>query len=160
MSGVQVGLLNISKGAMSGVQIGSTNGVGEADVSLDDRAPCMDGIQVGGFLNDVQGRMRGIQLSAGPLGGNSAGAIVGVQIGASLLPCASGDDDGTMFASNYALDVSGMQIGLWFNRAKSVHGMQIGLVNYCDSMVGVQIGLVNIITESSVPFFPIINAHF
>jgi len=42
----------------------------------------------------------------------------------------------------------------------ATRGLQIGLINYTESMTGIQIGLVNIITESVVPFFPIINFCF
>ena len=39
-------------------------------------------------------------------------------------------------------------------------GLQVGLINYTEMMTGLQIGLINIITESVVPFFPIINFCF
>ena len=61
---------------------------------------------------------------------------------------------------NKAADMYGIQCGLLWNHAKCARGLQLGLVNTADSMAGFQVGLVNIIKESSVPFLPIINAHF
>jgi len=61
---------------------------------------------------------------------------------------------------NKASDMSGIQCGLLWNDAKCARGLQLGLINRADSMAGFQVGLVNIIKESSVPFLPIINAHF
>ena len=60
---------------------------------------------------------------------------------------------------NEADGCQGVQIA-WLNRAKVMKGVQVGLVNITDTMIGVQIGVANIIKDSSVPFFPIINAHF
>ena len=58
-----------------------------------------------------------------------------------------------------AQKMEGIQIGL-FNFAHSAGGVQIGCINRAEKMSGVQIGLINIIEESSVQFFPVINAHF
>jgi hypothetical protein len=61
---------------------------------------------------------------------------------------------------NKASDMYGIQCGLLWNHAKCAGGLQLGLINTADSMAGFQVGLVNIIKESSVPFLPLINAHF
>ena len=53
----------------------------------------------------------------------------------------------------------GLEVGL-INSSMEAHGIQIGLINYTEFMTGLQIGLVNIITQSNVPFFPIINFCF
>ncbi len=54
---------------------------------------------------------------------------------------------------------SGLQVGI-VNSTLEMTGVQIGLVNYTDFMIGFQIGIVNIIRESIVPFFPIVNFCF
>lgn len=54
---------------------------------------------------------------------------------------------------------SGLQISL-FNASLEHRGMQIGLINYCEFLTGMQIGLCNIVTKSTVPFFPIVNFCF
>lgn len=55
----------------------------------------------------------------------------------------------------------GCQIAGLYNHAEELHGLQIGLVNFCnDCQSGVQIGLVNIILSNQVPFLPIVNGHF
>lgn len=51
---------------------------------------------------------------------------------------------------------SGLTVGL-FNKSLNFRGLEIGIVNYTEFLTGVQIGLVNIATNSTVPFFPIIN---
>jgi hypothetical protein len=61
---------------------------------------------------------------------------------------------------NIAKNTKGVQIGTLFNKSDSMEGLQLGLVNVCNKMKGVQIGLVNVITESKLPFFPILNAGF
>ena len=53
----------------------------------------------------------------------------------------------------------GLEVGV-INSAMECRGIQIGLINYTEIMTGVQIGLINIITESIIPFFPIINFCF
>ena len=39
-------------------------------------------------------------------------------------------------------------------------GIQFGLINRAVSLRGIQIGLVNLIEEGPVTFFPIVNAAF
>jgi len=164
MKGCQVGFLNINSGRFRGVQVGAGNCVGEgwAPLSLEGTADSMDGIQVGGAFNHVSGHMRGIQLATALVGGNSAGRVRGLQISTAVFPGTMAQErkSASIGDNNYALDLNGVQIGLWFNRAEQAHGMQIGLVNYCREMTGLQLGVVNIIRESPVVFFPGINFHF
>jgi len=54
---------------------------------------------------------------------------------------------------------SGLEIA-FFNASLEHRGVQIGLVNYCEFLTGMQIGLCNIVTKSTVPFFPIVNFCF
>lgn len=178
-SGIQLsGGANIVKGTLNGVQLsGLWN---EAD-----EIPC--GVQATVFANVEKGRMGfGLQLAGVINRCESAGA--GLQL-AVLFNEASKDFRGaqvglfnkgklgatTWFehhrigftsygqwvAANYygVENMRGLQLGL-FNKAENMKGLQIGVVNMADTMTGLQIGLVNIIKESSVPFLPIINAHF
>ena len=57
-------------------------------------------------------------------------------------------------------ELNGAQVG-YFNRSfQEGNGVQIGVVNMADDFCGVQIGLINIIWDSSLVFFPIVNARF
>ncbi len=60
---------------------------------------------------------------------------------------------------NNVNDFTGLQTGL-FNVTEYFCGVQVGLVNVTRKMHGVQIGLVNVITDSDVPFLPLINCYF
>lgn len=61
---------------------------------------------------------------------------------------------------NYAsVGADGLRVGL-VNVTDESKGLQIGLINYTKFMQGIQIGLINIISESSVPCLPILNARF
>ncbi|MEI9479227.1 MAG: hypothetical protein WCO26_22020 [Deltaproteobacteria bacterium] len=144
--GVQAGIVNISSGALAGLQIG---GLGCAVMGR------MAGLQIG-MLCDANVSMTGLQASGGLCGGSSSGTMNGVQIGTTLIPMIFGSP----LSSNCANELNGIQIGLWCNKAGTARGLQIALINIADKMTGVQIGLANIIKESPVPFFPIINAHF
>ena len=92
------------------------------------------------LLNMADNSFSGFQVGLFNLSGDSAG----VQIGLANI-------------TDHVAD--GLQISL-VNSALETNGVQIGLVNYTHFMVGVQIGLVNIIRESVVKFFPIINFCF
>ncbi len=53
----------------------------------------------------------------------------------------------------------GVQLGL-INVADTVQGFQFGLINRAESMYGFQVGGVNVIRESELTFFPIMNIGF
>lgn len=78
------------------------------------------------------------------LGANSATELSGIQLG---------------LLWNEALVMRGLQAGL-VNIAGDVRGLQIGLLNTTDIIYGYQIGLINVIKGSKVPFLPIINFQF
>jgi len=44
--------------------------------------------------------------------------------------------------------------------ADTVQGFQFGLINRAESMYGFQLGGVNVIRESELTFFPIMNIGF
>lgn len=78
------------------------------------------------------------------LGANSATELAGVQLG---------------LLWNEALLMRGLQAGL-VNIAGDVRGLQVGLINTTEIIYGYQIGLINVIKGSRVPFLPIINFQF
>jgi hypothetical protein len=41
-----------------------------------------------------------------------------------------------------------------------MRGLQVGLVNYTETMHGVQVGVANIIQKGKIPFLPIVNWSF
>ena len=53
----------------------------------------------------------------------------------------------------------GVQVGI-INVADTVQGFQVGLINRSESMYGFQVGGVNVIRESELAFFPIVNVGF
>ena len=152
-AGIQAGIANLtgteSGRAFTGIQVGVANlstlsGAGSSGARGLQLAPIcnivgkMSGLQVG-FLNFAD-ELGGLQI--GTL--NLAESLAGIQIG---------------FVMNSSSSMRGVQLG-FSNRAADMHGLQFALVNIADNMTGVQIGLVNVIKESPVAFFPIINAHF
>ena len=67
----------------------------------------------------------------------------------------------------------GVQVGLW-NEARSIggvqaglvnvvgdaRGLQIGLINRAETMYGYQVGVVNVIRDAEFQFLPIVNVGF
>lgn len=99
------------------------------------------GVEIGGCGAGTKKNMYGLAI-----GGIMTGTATlrGLQIG------------GLWTAST---DFGGVQIGC-FNNVRHGAGMQIGVMNQAETFKGVQIGAINYIKNSSVPFFPIINACF
>ena len=60
---------------------------------------------------------------------------------------------------NRVEDFTGCQLGV-FNVTDTFCGLQFGVINYTRRMYGVQIGVFNIITDSDLAFFPIVNWYF
>ena len=82
----------------------------------------------------------GCQVGLINLSGNSSGVNVGLLNSAESMS-------------------SGLTIGL-VNTSLEPRGVQSGIVNYTEFLTGFQIGIANIVTKSTVPFFPIINFCF
>lgn len=172
------GGVNVASGEANGLQIagifGGVNWVEEFNgVQLSgvlggiNKAANLTGLQVTvafGGINKASD-VSGMQI-AGILGGlNFADDVSGVQMagtfaGVNVSDNLSGAQLSGLFGINIAKDVSGVQIGSLYNQADAMEGLQLGLVNLCNKMKGVQVGLINIITESNIPFFPVINANF
>jgi hypothetical protein len=163
LDGIDYGIINKITGTTKGAQVGAFP-LGGINITGN-----LYGAQVGGIfggVNIASGEVNGLQLS-GIFGGvNSAGNIEGAQIGGFLGGLNMADNvtglqlSGIYIGINIAKDVNGAQIGTIFNKAESIEGLQLGLVNVCNKMKGVQIGLVNVIMEGEVPFFPFVNASF
>lgn len=112
-------------------------------------------------LNLIYGkneRMTGLDFG---LINHTTGAFKGVQFG--LVGISNSDftgwQDNAVNITNGKFE--GLQWG-FFNSAKRMNGVQIGLVNVAGYMdKGLQIGLINIIHQNGAfPFFPIINWSF
>ena len=97
-------------------------------------------VQVNILINRNHDEYSGLQASLINLNGNANGIILGLWNVA---------DDKTR----------GLEVGL-VNSSTEFKGLQVGLINYTEMMCGLQVGLINIITESRIPFFPIINFCF
>jgi len=84
--------------------------------------------------------------------------FAGLQLG--LVNVAGASDGISVSFFNSVENISrGLNLAL-INTALEHRGVQIGLVNYTEFLTGFQIGLVNIVTNSTIPFFPIINFCF
>jgi hypothetical protein len=149
--------------------IGNDMGCGLQVAAGWNRCESGTGLQVA-LLNEAEKEFAGIQLGVFNFGGDLSDSIQFGSLNPLLLislvdyACrAPGVEDmrGLQVGLvNKASDLYGIQCGLLWNDAKCARGLQLGLINTADSMAGFQVGLVNIIKESSVPFLPIINAHF
>lgn len=130
------GIFNAVGGDVTGVQVGGITNLVLGGYK---------GVQVAGINNHVSGKVKGWQI--GGIHNHSGDSVSGIQIGG---------------ISNYARDkvagvqvsgignfanrtMSGVQIGGIFNYAKTLNGLQIGLVNVADSSNGYSIGLLNLV---------------
>ncbi len=105
----------------------------------DQHPASVSAIQVN-LWNSTDGDFTGLQVGLVNIADNSSGIVVGL----------------CNVTSNCA---RGLFVGL-INSSLDFRGIAIGVVNYTQFLTGIQIGLVNIATESTLPFFPIINMCF
>jgi hypothetical protein len=116
------------------------------------------------FYGCGDGRARGAQGSIF----SYAASLAGVQgIGVNIVTGVARGGQGIL--ANWAGEITGFQAGVLFSGAGSLHGLQLGLVNYARQarglqlglvnvarrLVGLQLGLINIALENKLPFFPI-----
>ncbi|HOW42890.1 MAG TPA: hypothetical protein P5110_06480 [Candidatus Omnitrophota bacterium] len=129
--GLQSGWLNITKGDLTGVQLGLVNWT----------EGYFHGWQHGAF-NYTVGRFVGLQSG---LLNVSEGATSGANLG----------------VVNYAKGTfKGFQGG-FVNYAQEMHGLQLGLVNYTKSLDGLQVGLANYNgNKKPLEFMVIVNWSF
>lgn len=132
--------INVS-GLKLNLPFGGNENITGLDVGLASTSSCTSALQVNLFVNRAHEDFSGLQLSLINQAGNANGVMLGLLMNVT-------DDK-----------ARGIDIGL-INSSLEMHGIQIGLINYTGVMTGIQIGLVNIITESILPFFPIINFCF
>ena len=115
---------------------GECEGVTGVDLGFYGRCRYFEGFQLNILRNEALDVMAGAQLGIY----NSAGRadLSGLQEARSM---------------------RGVQVGL-INVADTVQGFQFGLINRAESMYGFQLGGVNVIRESELTFFPIMNIGF
>ncbi|RYG04719.1 MAG: hypothetical protein EOO02_05460 [Chitinophagaceae bacterium] len=123
VEGVQVGgVHNAVLGGGAGVQVGGVNNYIGGEFK---------GIQVSGVYNHVDGEVKGIQIGGVANYGNKT--LRGMQIGG--------------VANINRGEAKGVQIGGVLNYTRKLSGLQIGLINICDSSNGYSIGLINIVAK-------------
>lgn len=88
---------------------------------------------------------------------NDVAGAVQITLGANIATELTGVQLGLLW--NEAVMVRGVQVGI-ANVANDVRGFQIGLLNTTDMIYGYQFGLINVIRGSKVPFLPFINFQF
>ncbi len=129
------GLGNVVAGHAQGVQL----------AGLFNRSGSADAIQIAGVFNSSADDFSGVQFA--PLFNRSGGDARALQM--SLFLNAAKGVTKTQISGfmNVGGDVSFAQIGPVLNVAKSVKGVQIGLINVADTVSGVPIGLLNIVRK-------------
>ena len=131
--------INVS-GLKINLPFGGNDYIQGVDLGIAASAKKTSALQVNVLVNRAHEEFTGLQFAIVNQSGNSNGVTLG----------------GLNVTEDKA---KGIQVGV-INSSMATRGLQIGLINYTESMTGIQIGLVNIITESVVPFFPIINFCF
>ena len=89
------------------------------------------------------------------------GQADGIQIGG--VSTMAGAHNGLQVAGiwNFVFeDIRGVQAALFYNHARYVKGVQIGLFNHCERLDGVQIGLFNTVKESRFSTCPLLRVDF
>jgi len=156
MTGLQVaGFSNVVLGKSTGCQISGFSNVNQqltkgcqlAGFSnvVNDSAMVA---QVSGFSNFVLGKTQGSQL-AGFSNISMHDAIVTQLAGFSNVTV--GNTKGTQvagFTNITTKDLEGVQVSGFFNYARKLKGVQLGFINYCDSVEkGVPIGFVSVVKK-------------
>lgn len=144
------GLGNVVGGNTGGLQIAGGFNVNRASVKgvqlagINNWADSLIGGQFSPVNNYLKGKLAGIQLSA--ISNISQGEINGIQAGGILNLGKSLDGAQIAGIGNFtSKEFSGAQVATIFNKARKGKGIQLGLINVCDSLDGVPIGLINII---------------
>lgn len=135
--GIQAaGFANVNGGETKALQLS-----GFANTNLGESI----GVQVAGFANtDLKG-MNGVQVAG--ISNITVGDSKGVQV-SGLGNVQVGDYRGSQIAGLTNIGtkkISGSQISALFNHGRQVHGTQIGLINYADTLGGVPVGLISIV---------------
>lgn len=145
------GLFNRTGGRLTGFQaaglfnrvLGETIGFQAAGVvNLNQSA--VVGFQAAGLLNDASGHFSGIQVAG--LANHAGNVRFGAVQLAGLSNFAKKGVVNLQIAglANRAETLNGFQISGFWNKAQKANGVQVGLVNYADTISGLQIGLLNL----------------
>ena len=149
--GIQLGGLTARSKETTGIQIGGL--MAKSEIAA-------DGILQGAIILAETGDLHGcLQLAV--VAANVIGESDGVQIGG--ISTMAGSLDGLQVAGiwNFVFEnVSGAQVGLLYNHARYVHGLQLGLINHCERLDGVQIGLINTVKEARFSTCPLLRVDF
>lgn len=132
------GFFNVNGGETKAAQL-----TGFGNVNFDD----VQGVQVAGAANTNLASTQGVQIAG--IGNFNRFSSKGVQV-AGVANVQIGDYTGSQFSaiSNFTSQrISGSQIAAVFNYGRKVHGTQIGLVNYADSLGGVPVGLISFVNK-------------
>jgi hypothetical protein len=116
-------------------------------------------LQAGGLLAEAGEMAGGMQFSL--VSANVIGQADGIQVGG--VSTMAGAHNGLQVAGiwNFVFeDMRGVQASLFYNHARYVKGVQIGLFNHCERLDGVQIGLFNTVKESRFSTCPILRVDF
>ncbi|WP_223639903.1 caspase family protein [Corallococcus sp. EGB] len=164
VSGAQLSLVtNVAGGSVTGAQAalglnvanGDVDGVGQLAVGANIARGALGGVQAALGANVTTSNATGVQLSLGVNHAN--GTMKGIQfaLGVNSVTTAARGLQGSVLLNrapsltgmqlgliNVGGDVTGMQLGI-INVADTVHGMQLGLVNVSDAVSGVPLGLVS-----------------
>ncbi|RKH02089.1 caspase family protein [Corallococcus carmarthensis] len=154
VSGAQLSLVtNVAGGAVRGVQAtlglnvanGDVDGVGQLALGANVARGALGGVQAALGANVTTADATGMQLSLGINHAN--GTMKGVQftLGVNSVATAARGIQGSVLL-NRAPSLTGMQLGL-INVGGDVSGMQLGLINVADTVHGMQLGLVNVSDE-------------
>lgn len=134
---ISLNLLAGYNGGVSGIEAGCFSNTLKNDLC---------GAQFAGFSNQIMGRCKGVQAAG--FSNFTRGRINGAQI-SGFLSFALDTCQGVQVSgfSNLAIKrVEGAQISGFFNFAHQLKGVQIGVVNYCDTVErGIPIGFISIV---------------
>jgi hypothetical protein len=127
--------LNVASGELNGLQMtagvnvaAESVRVGQLAVGLNVAGGGVSGTQMSAGLNVAGGDVRGVQATAGV--NVAGGAVRGFQ--------------GSAGVNWVGGALSGLQATAGFNRAESVTGLQLALLNVSGDVTGAQVGLINI----------------
>ena len=150
MTGLQLaGFINQVGESMEGFQISGGVNVnhgrtwGAQFASLANITGSMEGLQIAGMFNVAHGDVVGVQCAGGA---NLAyGATNDFQFAGIFNKAKGSSRTQVSGLFNSAGNVKGWQLSALGNRADTVYGSQVGLVNIADSLTGASIGLLNFV---------------
>ncbi|NOK12357.1 caspase family protein [Corallococcus exercitus] len=154
VDGAQLSLVtNVAGGGVRGAQgtlglnvaNGDVDGVGQLALGANVARGALGGVQAALGANVTTADATGVQLSLGVNHAN--GTMKGVQftLGLNSVATAARGIQGSVLL-NRAPSLTGVQLGL-INVGGDVSGMQLGLINVADTVHGMQLGLVNVSDE-------------